>query len=430
MSYSELHYRYPGCSGWSYPISDARSEPIPPQRPSQQPTPQLSPRPPPQSFPPLPTKIGRGLWILDDDILLGCGWPPVQHYLAQVRKERRIVDPPTRLIWALAALDVLSDRKDVAHWLFWSPEVYERHAKEVDIVALHKPRLIKSRVLWTGRVEYQSTLSQNQEKYVYVTVNGINYPTEPKLDKKRNTRSSGEPTLKTGKQYHHLEVGCYCLVCTGSKKDNSQKKRKVAKPAHKKALKSPRAPRKAPCPTSVPDKVAIDTETTTLDRSLVTLLPNSRAKSQSPHLTAMSPTCSPRKKDVELSPPLPSSLSSASSSHSRSTSQSSAETLIGNSRCSSVESSVTVVGASPSKKRKAVEMEKDDDNLTDGSKLTDRMVTRGRASKHCAVNPEESRLLLQLLCLSSKLNPHQQDRNLEQGELGHNSRYKLFFFIF
>ncbi|PPQ65667.1 hypothetical protein CVT26_000299 [Gymnopilus dilepis] len=402
---SEAGFNRPARSASSSAMSDARSEPTSLQQLFRHDAALSGTRPPPPSYPPLPQQVEgcKGVWSLNDDEIYGCDYPPVQTYLKQVRKAKRLVDPPSDVIWTLAALDVLYYPNDVAHWLFWSNDVYERHAKAVDAVALHKPRLIKSRVPWTGRLEYQSTVSQIQEKHVYVHINHKWYPTEPKHDRKqRTTRSSGEQALISGKEFFGLDVGCTCIVCTGSRKDNPEKKQVASKaPPKKKPLKSPsRVPRKAPTPASVPDDDSIDLGTAAHQGTPALALPEPlmKSKSHSPSpIRILSTGSSPRKVvgAGQLSPPLPSSSSSASStsSHTRSTSQSSAETLVGNgSRSSSVESSETVVGASQSKKRKASDMEKDTDSLASEPVTVDRMVTRGRASKRRAVDPGESRL--------------------------------------
>ena len=137
MPPSEAGFNRPARSASSSAMSDARSEPTSLQQLFRHDAALSGTRPPPPSYPPLPQQVEgcKGVWSLNDDEIYGCDYPPVQTYLKQVRKAKRLVDPPSDVIWTLAALDVLYYPNDVAHWLFWSNDVYERHAKAVDAVA-------------------------------------------------------------------------------------------------------------------------------------------------------------------------------------------------------------------------------------------------------------------------------------------------------
>ncbi|KDR75765.1 hypothetical protein GALMADRAFT_226411 [Galerina marginata CBS 339.88] len=383
-------------SCWTYPTSDARSGPLPPQGRSHQITSPYLPSPPPEPSSPLPVQIEPGVWYQDDDILHASNWPPVQRFLAQIREERRMVDTPSDLIFALAALDVLYNPHDPAHWIFWAPVPGSKVGDTVDKIALHKPRLVKSSVPWTGFNVYKHIIAAIQEKFRYVYLKRKWYPVDdrPTETQKRTLRSSGEPVEQTVNEFFNL-------VATSPRKSGKfTKKDKTTSLPIKRAPRAVAGPSAKPTPTdevvSVDAQLAVLEESSSSNRLGIRKRRNVTSASRSPQAISVPTTNTSSKETHHSSEPSPSlSSSSSSSSHSRSTSQSSLETLVANERCSSVASSDTVVGALPSKKRKAGDREKDDEHSKDQedeSTSTEGMVTRGRASKIRSVDSEESSL--------------------------------------
>lgn len=122
--------------GRFYPTSDARSEPFPAFTSTRQ---IVSSSQPPS--PPLwiatssPVKIKRGLWRDGSDFLRSSDWPPVQQYLSETGRNRRLSPAPTETVFALAALEVLHQPYNPVHWLFWGAAYLSSTSKTVNKIA-------------------------------------------------------------------------------------------------------------------------------------------------------------------------------------------------------------------------------------------------------------------------------------------------------
>ncbi|PPQ93797.1 hypothetical protein CVT25_013505 [Psilocybe cyanescens] len=384
-------------SRWSYSTSDARSEPIPVDRPSRQISPPSTPSPPLQSAHPQPTEIEPGVWLKNGNTLYASNWPPVQEYLNEVREQRYLVDPPSEIIFALAALDVLKTLSDPAHWIFFSDAKRKDTLRDVNKIALHQPRLIKPSFPWLGITEIKHTLKPSQLKFEYTHFRRQWYPIEGVVveSKKRALRSNGDvPEVPTAEDYFNL------LKPEEIPRKKSAKKKAKSKstdlpiegPSH------PVAERSSPTTPPVEDVLPV-AEQITEDSAYVSpprLSTRVRRKvtptSRSPRIVSI-PTDT-TSSTITPSPAGPSSnpissptlsVSSSSSSHSRSTSQSSIKTVVESTRSVSVLSSDTIVETSPSRKRKSDdELEKVDEEIEQEECVTngtERMVTRGRTSK-------------------------------------------------
>ncbi|KAH9485021.1 hypothetical protein JR316_0001925 [Psilocybe cubensis] len=402
-------------SRWAYSVSDARSEPIPIERPARQIPPPSLPSPPPQSTPPPLTEIEPGVWIKDGNTLYASNWPPVQQYLNEVREQRYLVDPPSEIIFALAALDVLKTPSDSAHWIFFSDARRRETLHNVNKIALHQPRLIKPSFPWLGIAEMKHTLVPAQLKFEYTFIRRQWYPIEGVVveTKKRALRSSGDvPEVQTPEEYFNL------LKPEEIPRKKSAKRNANAK-AKPKTTASPVAGPSAPSapvagPSAIPAPVEEQPSPTTslteevlpvaeqiTDASAYVSPPRSSTRarrkvtptSRSPRTLSMPTeksssviTASPVE---ESATPIPSptlTMTSSSSTHSRSASQSSMKTLVDSKRSVSVLSSDTVVETSSRKRKSEDDLEKvveevEQEQEECASTGTERMVTRGRTSK-------------------------------------------------
>ncbi|KJA28988.1 hypothetical protein HYPSUDRAFT_61832 [Hypholoma sublateritium FD-334 SS-4] len=194
-------------SRWDYyATSNARSEPLPPFR-TARPAPAAPPpvQLPPVQTPPAPVQLSPGVWLENDDILHSAEWPPVQRYLAQVRKQKTLLRAPSDLVLALAALSVVQTADDIAHWIFWAQATYWTIGELVDSVALHQPRLIRTPVPWNGAREYKLIVNAHQQKFTCVKIQKKWYTTDGSVadttTTKRNLRSTTDTTEQTPNEF-------------------------------------------------------------------------------------------------------------------------------------------------------------------------------------------------------------------------------------
>lgn len=120
-----------------YPTSDARSEPLPPFTSTRQIV-SLSwqpPSPPLWTAPSSPVKIKHGLWRDGEHFIYSSDWPPVQQYLAETSRRRRLAPAPTDIVFALAALEVLHQPHNPVHWLFWGTTCLSSTSRTVNKIA-------------------------------------------------------------------------------------------------------------------------------------------------------------------------------------------------------------------------------------------------------------------------------------------------------
>ena len=424
--------------GRFYPISDVRSEPMSAFTSTRQIVSLSTPPTPPLWTAPSPVKIRQGLWRDGDDFLRSSDWPPVQQYLSETSKNRRLALAPSETVFALAALEVLHQPHNPVHWLFWGTTCLLSTSKTVNKIArtfswhlhphffadfafplkVHRPRLIKTDVPWIGISEYKRVISAIQEKWEYVHIRKRWYPVDgqPEISTKRHLRSSGDRGDQTVNSYFNLP-------------EDGEPPSKRTRRTGRKAVEM-----QDPCTTDRPNRAKVEqkpspssTSTTTsnvasIDASIPGDAPVIRAsarkrlkttsstKSPPPSLPALSsaaeisalPVASSLLSSTTLMAPVPSHISPPSSSHSRnrSTSQSSAETLVDSDqvqlRSASVTSTDTAVENSLSKKRKWQAVEEECLELDLGemaeSNRREGMVTRARASKFHLVetNAEKS----------------------------------------
>ena len=402
----------PSYSRWSYATSDARSEPsiahiaIPQTRTRWVPQPIFCP--PPIVAPPSPVQTSPGVWEDEDGIYYAPNWSPVQEYLDLIRKERRMLVPPSEIVFVLAALDVVYSPWDVAHWIFWPSTTYYTTADRVTAVAcmfffclflprrfdsdvpVHQPRLIITKVPWIGSREHRWIVNAIQEKYYYVHILGRWYPTDfqPLETKKRALRSSGaigdQPDMTINQFFNIVEDGL------PPSKRQRKPSRRITEPQLVLEERRPRGTAHRKNTVTTPHEAAAPVEilaipTSDVSFSTKTPHPSKRIKPQTAVDTnALSPT------DSEVNHILfaPGHLSSPSHSRNRSTSQSSEQTVVPEEqdprRSMSLESAATAVASSsPSKKRKAEILE---DTIEESDQLqpeistpAEGMITRGRS---------------------------------------------------
>lgn len=280
---------------------------------------------------------------------------------------------------------------------------------------MHRPRLIKTDVPWIGISEYKLVISAIQEKWEYVHIRKRWYPVDgqPETSTKRLLRSSGDRGDRTINSYFNLpEDGEPPLKRTRRAGRKAMETQDQCSADRAKVESKP-----SPSTSGAASDVASIKASVTEDGPAVRSSSRKRRKptpsTRSPPASLSSPPSSaaelailPVASSILLSPttsraPVACHISSATSSHSRnrSTSQSSAETLVDSDpvilRSGSVVSTDTVVENSLSKKRKLEVVEEclelvpgevDESNQLEG------MVTRGRASKFRSVetNTEKS----------------------------------------
>jgi len=251
---------------------------------------------------------------------------------------------------------------------------------------VHQPRLILTKVPWIGSREYRWIVNAIQEKYYYVHVLKKWYPTEFQLieTKKRSLRSNGGPDdrqdVTINQHFNIVEDGAPPL----KRLRRSVKKTIQVQPTPEEKRSGTMTQPKRNLPS--PAKLAAP-----LDGA-------ERADSSEPVLSepimrGVSPSArSPRILTENPINPVPddgvsaiSDLSTSSHSRNRSTSQSSEQTVvvddIDTRRSASVESSKTVIGPSPTKKRKAEVLDGDvlAENQDSSSQPREGMITRGRS---------------------------------------------------
>ncbi|KAF8806456.1 hypothetical protein BYT27DRAFT_7167768 [Phlegmacium glaucopus] len=383
-----------------YPTSNARSEPLPTFASTRQiVSSSLQPPSPPLWTPPSsPVRIEQGLWQDGEDLLHSSDWPPVQQYLSETSKNRRLAPAPTEIVFALAALEVLHQPHNPVHWLFWGAAYLSSTSKAVNKIALHRPRLIKTNVPWIGISEYKRVISAIQEKWEYVHVRKRWYPVDgqPETSTKRHLRSSSGRVDQTINNYFNLpEDGEPPLKRT---------RRGARKVAETQDLYTVDRAKRAKIE-SKPSPSAVASDVTSIDAHVTEDSPPATRASSRKRLKTTPSTMSPPPASLPppssasslllssttLTAPVPCFMSSASSSHSRnrSTSQSSAETLVESAeevqlRSASVASAETAIETPFSRKRKLEAVEECLELAIDETPELNRregMVTRGRASK-------------------------------------------------
>lgn len=259
---------------------------------------------------------------------------------------------------------------------------------------VHRPRLIKTDVPWIGISEYKRVISAIQEKWEYIHVRKRWYPVDgqPETSTKRLLRSSGDRVDHINTYFNLPDDGeppSKRSRRAGKKVVETQDpctvdRAKRAKVESKSSLPSTSDP--ASGLTSIPTNEDVPTVRASSRKRLKTT-PSIRSPVSAPSLPAPSSAAELAVLPVASSTCL---IPTASSSHSRnrSTSQSSAETLVDSDgvqlRSASVTSTDTTVEMPLSKKRK-LEVIEECLELAIGemaeSNQREGMVTRGRASK-------------------------------------------------
>ena len=263
---------------------------------------------------------------------------------------------------------------------------------------VHRPRLIKTDVPWIGISEYKRVISAIQEKWEYVHIRKRWYPVDgqPETSTKRLLRSSGDRGDQTINSYFNLP-------------EDGEPPLKRTRRAGRKALETQdscsvdRA--KVESKPSPPSTSGVASDVVSIKASITEDGPTIRTSSRkrrkptpstsplsSPSLSsaaelAILPVASSSLLSPTLTAPVACHISSATSSHSRnrSTSQSSAETLVDSDpvqlRSGSVASTDTAVENFLSKKRKLEIVEECIESVPGEMAELEGMVTRGRASK-------------------------------------------------
>ena len=280
---------------------------------------------------------------------------------------------------------------------------------------VHRPRLIKTDVPWIGISEYKRVISAIQEKWEYVHIRKRWYPVDGQSETstKRLLRSSGDRSDRTINSYFNLpEDGEPPLKRTRRAGRKALETQDLCSADRAKLELKPSPPSTSGAASDVASTKASITEdgpaTRASSRKRRKPMPSSRSpptplSSPAPSSAAelaILPVASILLSPTTLMAPVACHISSATSSHSRnrSTSQSSAETLVDSDpvqlRSESVASTDTAVENSLSKKRK-LEVVEECLELVAGEMAESNqegMVTRGRASKFRSVetNTEKS----------------------------------------
>ncbi|KAF8967884.1 hypothetical protein BDZ97DRAFT_1801745 [Flammula alnicola] len=409
------------CPRWSYQTSDARSEPLPPPRPTHQIVPPSPPtaRPPPPTKPPPPVEINKGVWFEDDDIRYSSDWPPVQQYLANVREQKTMLPPPSDLVFALAAIEVVQCASDIAHWIFWSQSKYLTTGGLVESIALQKPRLIKNRVPWNGAREYKLLVNAWQYKFYCVQVKRQWYSTDCTGGEthKRVLRSTSDQMEEAVYEYFGI------IANEGPSRRRSGKsatKKHTQTTSPNKRTRRPVATEPQPPASSSPEPlvvadgeditIPIQPSSASLEASSLPSRASTRVRrkltpsAKSPRIISapvensssdenLQPAESP---SSSMPPPLLPSIPSSSHARNRSSSAQSSvsvDTLVEVERSPSVTSVETVVTPTSPKKRKLDDIEKDEEVSKDPepeASATEGMVTRNRASKIRSLDSDTS----------------------------------------
>lgn len=245
-----------------------------------------------------------------------------------------------------------------------------------------------TKVPWIGSREYRWIVNAVQEKYYYVHVLKKWYPTDFQLieTKKRSLRSNGgsddRQDVTINQHFNIVEDGAppFKRLRRSAKKviqvqPTPEEKRSGTMTQPKRNLPSPA---KLTAPLDHAERAgSSEPAAPVLSASILQRVSPS---ARSPRILAENPI-NPVPDDES---PAISDLSSSSHSRNRSTSQSSEQTVVVDEvdtrRSVSVESSKTVVGPSPTKKRKA-EVLDEDVNQESSPQPREGMITRGRSMK-------------------------------------------------
>jgi hypothetical protein len=263
---------------------------------------------------------------------------------------------------------------------------------------VHRPRLIKTDVPWIGISEYKRVISAIQEKWEYVHIRKRWYPVDgqPETSTKRLLRSSGDRGDQTINRYFNLpEDGEPPLKRTRRAGRKALETQDPCSADRAKVESKPSPPSTSDVTSDIASIKALVTEDgptiRTSSRKRRKPTPSTRfpASLSSPAPSAAELAILPVAllSPTTLTAPVACHISSATSSHSRnrSTSQSSAETLVDSDpvllRSGSVTSTDTAVENSLSKKRKLEVVEECLESVPGEMAELEGMVTRGRASK-------------------------------------------------
>ncbi|PFH50899.1 hypothetical protein AMATHDRAFT_47511 [Amanita thiersii Skay4041] len=110
---------------------------------------------------PLMVQISPGVWSDGKHTVLSANHPDVKGFLTAARNTLKLPIPPSEAVFVLAALEVFYKPGDPVHWLFWSDEKKHITAEVVSRISLQQPAIIRSNVAWNGTPEYLSILANH-----------------------------------------------------------------------------------------------------------------------------------------------------------------------------------------------------------------------------------------------------------------------------